>query len=183
MLVPVADERSAFPRRPASGNSDPVGGETSDADGFWGCLGCLVLLGAFAGAIGLGTLLTKPPLRLPSWVSTIIIALIAGAITVFWTLAGERRRQRKKKRNRITLDKAVGNEIAATETALRDDSVKKLAHKKASQFDERVIRRRMRQRIISNNELRNELDHAVLEVAAAVPARRQAHVQSCSPAA
>lgn len=163
MLVPVADERSAFPPTASERELGSSRGETSDADGFWGCLGCLVLLGAFAGAIGLGTLLTKPPLRLPSWVSTIIIALIAGAITVFWTLAGERRRQRKKKRNRITLDKAVGNEIAATETALRDDSVKKLAHE-ASQFDERVIRRRMRQRIISNNELRNELDHAVLKV-------------------
>ena len=57
----------------------------------------------------------------------------------------------------------MGNEIAATETALRDDSVKKLATG-ASQIDERVIRRRMRQRIISRNELRNELDHAVLKV-------------------
>jgi hypothetical protein len=71
--------------------------------------------------------------------------------------------ERRKLRSRTALDEAVSSEVKPTETALRPDAVEKLAQQVGNTGEEE-IRRRMRQRIISNNDLRTQLDRAVLRV-------------------
>jgi hypothetical protein len=73
------------------------------------------------------------------------------------------REERRKLRSRTALDEAVSSEVKPTETALRPDAVEKLTQQ-VSKTGEKEIRRRMRQRIISNNDLRTQLDRAVLRV-------------------
>lgn len=96
-------------------------------------------------------------------IAGLLSSLVGVAIGVVITIVRELRAERQRERTRMALDKAVSSAVEPTETELRPEAVEKLAQQ-VSNTDEREIRRRMRQRIISNNELRTELDHAVLEV-------------------
>jgi len=63
----------------------------------------------------------------------------------------------------------VSSEVDSTEKALRPDAVRNVAQR-VSNINVDEIRRRMRQRIISpGNELRTELDRAVLEILPSSP--------------
>jgi hypothetical protein len=163
MLVPAAGERPAFP--PKASERGP--GFLSEGEPgihlvprrftVWGLaivsLTASILIGiVFGGPTGSLVL-----------VGGFFIAGAFGGVAIVTSLSAERYAERQKERTRIALDDAVSSEVPATETALRPDAVEKLAHQ-VSNIDEREIRRRMRQRIISSNELRAELDRAVLEV-------------------
>jgi hypothetical protein len=77
----------------------------------------------------------------------------------------ERYRAWQIKRNRSAIDVAVRSEVGPAETTLRRvGQVRAKLGGEATDYDEREILRRMRQRIISENDLRAELDRAVLDV-------------------
>jgi KAP family P-loop domain len=162
MLVPVAGERPAFPPN-ASKPKPSKPKRRSAARAVTGSLLAHPWRWTFA-ALGV-TIAT-------SWVP--VIAGIGFAVAVMAAIVGlrqalaQRRKQRQKEETREALDKAVSSAVKPTETELRPEAVEELAQQ-VSNTDEREIRRRMRQRIISNNELRTELDHAVLEVLPASP--------------
>ena len=161
MLVPAAGERPAFPSE-----LDFLLAAVNAA-AFRGWRRLLNLTGSIVVIAGVGVLipiLWNGHSGTSSWVWAVSAGAAAvAAVTTSWTLVTERYTERRRERTRAALDQAVSTEVEATETTLRPDAVEKLAHE-VSNIDEREIRRRMRQRIISNNELRAELDRAVLEV-------------------
>ena len=108
--------------------------------------------------------------RAVGWASILAVPLtVAGAVPIFV----ERFRERQKERSRTILDNEVRDVVKPTETTLKPGDVQELVQRLDKSIDmdlARVaalagsVRRRMRQRIISNTELRTELDRAVLEV-------------------
>jgi hypothetical protein len=158
MLVPVADERPAFPPKPSKPKPSkpkrrsPARAVTAPVrwhPWLWtlAASGVTIVLAAARAALAL---------------VTFAVAVVAAIVGLRQALA-RRSAQRQKEQTREALDKAVSNAVEPTETELRPEAIEELAQQ-VGNTDEREIRRRMRQRIISNNELRTELDHAVLEV-------------------
>jgi hypothetical protein len=164
MLVPVAGERPAFPPDVSEWEVGSRAGGVPDGAAFESRRHSRVVgLVAFLAIVGLSVLLPKDLFGLPEWVSGFFAGALGTVAAAVWQLIGERNAEHRRERTRIALDEAVSSEVEVTETALRPDAVEKLAHR-VSNIGERDIRRRMRQLIISNNELRAELDRAVLEV-------------------
>ena len=132
--------------------------------------------------------------NVPSW---LFLASLALPIAVAVQVVSERVRERQNERTRTALDKEVRDVVKPTETALKPDDVQELVQRldKQKYADHArmsalavpaTVRRRMRQRIISNNELRTELDRAVLEVLPLSPAQPSAcstMLTSCSTSA
>ena len=168
MLVPVTGERPAFPQ-----NLD------MPELGFWVTVATegLALWLAAAGVVV--TITTGATIivafgahsnKAAVWtgIATVLVAILAAGVPVVF----ERYRERRKKRTRTALDKEVRDIVKPTETALKAEAVQELVQRldKLIEVDHETIfalttvRRRMRQRIIANNELRIELDRAVLEV-------------------
>jgi hypothetical protein len=174
MLVPVANERPAFPPDPATLISVDVGsptGPTSFRAVTWVRITFLILLGVVAYV-----------LVAPGHSSPWVLAVLATTTAVLTSLPilSERVGERRHERARQTLDKEVYDVVKPTETALTQDAEQELLQRLGqvvpitggtrgmvsipSVTGPATIRRRMRQRIISGNELRAELDRAVLEV-------------------
>ncbi len=176
MLVPVAGERSAFPPNADKLKVQPprqVAKATESRNGSWSWVWTVVPLTA-------AVLLIFHPFGASSWAPWILPALaaVSGAAGLVVPLLSERDAERQRERTRRTLDIEVYDVVKPTETALRPDAERELLKRldlllqeeptrrasTASAEGSATIRRRMRQRIISNNELRAELDRAVLEV-------------------
>jgi hypothetical protein len=143
---------------------------------LWRVAGWAVLAASAMIAIGLvlfAALSSSTPAELnrgAEWASILSVPVaVAGVVPIFV----ERIRERAKERTRTALDNEVRDVVKTTETALKPDDVQELVQRLDKSIDvdlARVaaltgsVRRRMRQRIISNTELRAELDRAVLEV-------------------
>jgi KAP family P-loop domain len=175
MLVPVAGERPAFP--PNTSKPEPskpkrrspartVAASVLAHPWRWtfAALGVTSAIGAVGAALPPNSLAGKFP---PAFAGVTFTVTVVFAIVGLWQALArfyvQRQKQRQKEETREALDKAVSSAVEPTETELRPEAIEELAQQ-VSNTDEREIRRRMRQRIISNNELRAELDHAVLEV-------------------
>lgn len=175
MLVPVADERPAVPQNTDELRSKALQGPpkvTASGDEGSSPLRGVAWLWAPAAVAAI-----LPLFRVSIGLSTLVAALVA-AVSVAVSLAAERKAERRRERTRTTLDKEVYDVVKPTETALTTDAEQELTERLDQLLkDERTkggstasvtvsatIRRRMRQRIISDNELRTELDRAVLEV-------------------
>lgn len=170
MLVPVAGERPAFPaqisdsRRRFEWAMSPKT-FTSRVSRF----SIYVLGGAvttFAVTIGIYLLSGQASGLLKHVASSTWTAVVTGGIgvvTALWQVASDALQRMRKERKRNQLDDAVKTEIEPTEMVVRPDAVNKLAQQ-VGNIEEGDVRRRLRQRIISNNDLRAELDRAVLDV-------------------
>jgi KAP-like P-loop domain-containing protein len=177
MLVPVTGERPAFPQNP-----DIPGpwfraavAKTTTREGLWRVVRLLVIALVIVG-VGIfvfAAFSASTPAgfnRVVGWASILSLPLaVAAAAPIFV----ERFTERQKERNRTALDNEVRDVVKPTETTLKPDDVQELVQRLDKSIDmdlARVaalagsVRRRMRQRIISNTELRTELDRAVLEV-------------------
>ena len=167
MLVPVAGEPPAFPLNP-----DQVEFEALPVS-FWSLAWPIALMGtvflaAFIVAFSISGWSHLSPATTAGFVVTLAI------VTVVFPRVVERHQQRRTGRIRITVDKEVADVVKPTENALTPDAEKELLRRLRagsaigisiqSISRSATIRRRMRQRIISDNELRTELDRAVLEV-------------------
>lgn len=175
MLVPVADQRPAFPPdaikpKPSKPKRrSPARAVTASLLSHpwrwtFAALGVTLAIGAVGAALPPNSLAGAFP---PAFASAGFAVAVMAAIVGLWQagarLYAQRQKERQKEETRAALDKAVSSAVEPTETELRPEAVEELAQQ-VSNTDEREIRRRMRQRIISNNDLRIELDHAVLEV-------------------
>lgn len=157
MLVPVAGERPAFPPNASKPKpSKPKRRSPARA------VTASVLAHPWRWALAASGVTIAT-----SWVPVIAVpgfaVAVMAAIVGLWQALARFYAQRQKQETREALDKAVSSTVEPTETELRPEAIEELAQQ-VSNTDEREIRRRMRQRIISNNELRTELDQAVLEV-------------------
>ncbi len=177
MLLPVTGERPAFPQNPDIPRPWFLAAvaKTTTRVGLWWVVSLLVMALII---VGLGIFLFEAFStstaagfnRAVSWASILAIPLaVAGGVPIFV----ERFRERQKERSRTILDNEVRDVVKPTETTLKPDDVQELVQRLDKSIDmdlARVaalagsVRRRMRQRIISNTELRTELDRAVLEV-------------------
>ena len=155
MLVPADGEPHAFPReihgpgfvrrvlRTLTSRNVPK--EWAAAAGLSGVIATIATLGADALVTAIG--------------------LIGVAAVAVGQVAVESRQERQEERRRDTIDTVVGDKVDKAETTLRQETaVTEALEKRIGAVDAREVRRRMRQRIISQNDLRAELDHDLLEV-------------------
>ena len=172
MLVPVADERPAFPRsaselQPRSlfavtGKIIALFARLRRFRRLWPAIVIIVITG---GAAVLIYWVWSSPKRtdLATFGGFLIAVAVPAAALITYNFRDYQQRRAQRKR-RHKLDDIVSSEVGPTEKALRPDAIKKVAQQ-VNDIDENEIRRRMRQRIISpGNELRTELDRAVLEI-------------------
>lgn len=165
MLVPVAGERPAFPQ-----NADEREPQFLAERAQYAVIPprrrlLMILLGSIVvvGSTFLINLSTGQNFGIPTWL-WVVGGVAAGSVAaIIWSYVAERNEERRRERARIALDKAVYSEVEATEKTLRPDAVENVAYQ-VSNIDEWEIRRRIRQRITYDSELRDELDRAVLEV-------------------
>jgi hypothetical protein len=170
MLVPVASEQAAFP---------PTADELK-AQAFQVATTAGSRKKRWPWLVGAVAALWIPPALLyhgPWWVLVIGVLVFLGA-QVGDVILGERGAERRRRRTRMKLDREVYDVVKATETALTPDAEQELKQRLDKLLQDEgarwvptpsitgsaTIRRRIRQRIISGNELRAELDRAVLEV-------------------
>ena len=159
MLVPVAGERPAFPidiRRPGHG---PLAKPTQRI---------VLLENPKRWAVATGTFATLAVLTAATFGADVVLSVgsIAGAaLTAIVQRYVEDYRERREDQKRQAIDAVVTDKVEPTETTLRlEEEVAEEVEQQIKNVDVREIRRRMRQRIISQNELRSELDRAVLDV-------------------
>jgi hypothetical protein len=174
MLVPVPDKYSARP--PSADESKPkvsppvaitIGAPKRQRSRVWSTI----------AATFTAVLVAWPKTPLPSWLVLILAALLASA-TVGFEVLREADAERRSERTRTRVDEEVAIVVKPTETAVTPAAEQELQLRLDKRLqDEKpgwgsvdsgtgsaTIRRRMRQRIISESELRTELDRAVLEV-------------------
>ena len=90
--------------------------------------------------------------------------LVGAVISAAAQVLGETYKDYRQNRKRAEIDDAVKNKVDPAETTLRREAaVAKELERHVGKIDAREIRRRMRQRIISENHLRAELDLALLK--------------------
>jgi hypothetical protein len=177
MLVPATDERSAFPPNSdiAERGFPRLVRKVAASTASWPLPGWTIIICALFVTVLLTNvqdgLWVLSSIQHTGYVGIFVAG--AGMFTAVVTAVYERRRERRKKRKRAALDKEVRDVVKPTETMLNPEDVQELVQRLDKQIEADMavasalagsVRRRMRQRIISNNELRVELDRAVLEV-------------------
>ena len=182
MLVPGSGARPAFPLLDGESEDDlPADKVRLDTSSFAGLVAGFLIGGTISFVVYF-LFLQPPPLRLGEIVVTpttteifgrslpFVTAgvVLGGLLGTVWQVFAERSRQRQRERTRKALDEAVSSEVETTETTVRPDAVEKLANQ-VTKTEEKGIRRRMRQRIISRNKLREDLDEAVYDVLPSSP--------------
>ena len=154
MLVPVGNEPRAFPQ--------------DDREPKWKFL--RVVLKAVLGAprrlaVAFGSIVLIAVTTIVTLGTDVVVALVGlvvAALSVLVQRSVEDYQERQEEQTRTEIDEELP-EVKTPETTFREDEVAELAHR--TNIDVRYIRKRMRQRIMSPvNELRRELDRAVLEI-------------------
>jgi hypothetical protein len=159
MLVPVPGERPAFPmdaRRSGHGLAAKVK------------QGIVLIEQPKRWALAAASLATLAVVTAATFGADVVlsVASIAGAaLTAIVQRYVEGYRERREDQKRQAIDTVVNNMVEPTETTLRlEEEITEEVEQRIENVDVREIRRRMRQRIISQNDLRSELDRAVLDV-------------------
>jgi KAP family P-loop domain len=167
MLVPVTGEQPAFPENldvSELGLGAAANATSPAVQWTWRA----------AGVVCVAVVCTAVVFVRLSFLAVVVLSVLAGLVGAVPPIVFDRYRERRRKRTRTALDEDVRDVVTPTATALKSDDVQELVTRldKRQQNYARVpafigpalVRRRMRQRIISNNELRTQLDRAVLEV-------------------
>ena len=172
MLVPVAGERPAFPQNLDMPELRFSGAVLDISILGWGLAALLIAIAGFIASIAAIGERPNKSFWSSAGVQWALVLVLCGVFAASVPIIFERRIERRKKRTRTALDKEVRDVVKPTETALKPEAVQEVVQRLDKQIEvdhERMpalttVRRRMRQRIIANNELRTELDRAVLEV-------------------